>query len=390
MKGDRILLVDDEREVGSSIIRSLRSWSRDEGLSVVYVESGQEALEELEKRPEDWAVVVSDLQMPGIKGDELIKTIAGRWPDIVTIVLTGNMQLDRIQDFLDSGVFSFVRKPWTKERLVHDLTKAIQLHHFKRGEREVRGQTAQEISLAKEIQAQVLHVELPEDPRLLIDIHRESGAALDFNGDFLDVKRLDENRTLIVLADVSGQALQASFVTFLLKSIMDADLTLVFENRPLSPGSFTEWINRRLCGHGTTVESLFVALLVIEVDLKRELCRWVNAGQPPFVAISEGTASVASAASLPICIDKNRIYKEAELAFPVGSQLIISTDGIFQACQSVAGFGAQEYFDMVMKTMVEGLGARETAEALRKRAGLDEPTEELTMVRILRTEASLA
>lgn len=388
MKGDRILLVDDEREVGSSIIRSLRNWSRDEGLSVVYLESGQEALDELGKSPQDCAVLVSDLQMPGIKGDELIKTIAGRWPDIVTIVLTGNMQLDRIQDFLDSGVFSFVRKPWTKERLVHDLTKAIQLHHFKRGEREVRGQTGREISLAHEIQAQVLRFELPEDPRLLFDIHREKGAALAFNSDFLDIKRLDENRILIVLADVSGQALQASFVTFLLKSIMDADLSLVFENRPLSPGSFTEWINRRFCGHATTVESLFVALLVIEVDLKRELCRWVNAGQPPFVAVSEGKVIVASEVSLPICIDKNSTYKETDLPFPAGSQLIISTDGLFQACQNVAGFSAQEYVDMIMESMQEGRSARETAEALRKRAGLGDPAEELTMVRLLRTEAS--
>ena len=387
MKDDRILLVDDEREVGAAVMRDLRVWCREEGIIAVPVTSAQEALDELDRAQGGYSVVVSDLQMPGLKGNALIRIISERWPDIVTIVLTGNMELDFVQDFLDSGVFSFVRKPWNRETLIRDLSRALMLNHFRRGEREVHGAAAKELSLAHEFQAKLLKLTLPDDPRLTIDIYRESGGSLDFTGDFLDLKRLDENRILIVLADVSGQGLQASFITSLLKSIMDADLALVFENRPLSPGTFAEWINRRMCGHLRAVDSFFVALLVIELDLGQGLCRWVNAGQPPFVSLSESGSFVTKDVSLPTAIDEETVYTEQSFAFPAGAQIIISTDGLYPSGQREDGYGASEYFEIILACMARGLGAAETAGKLRERSGLTKPVDDLTMVRLVRTGA---
>ena len=386
MTGDRILLVDDEREVGAAVMRDLRAWRIEEGLTLVYVDSAAKALEELERIPGGYSVVVSDLQMPGLKGNALLRVIYERWPETVCVVLTGNMQLEYVQDFIDCGVFSFVRKPWDRDRLILDLSNAVQLYNFRSGERQLRADTSMEISPARDFQVELFQYKLPEDPRLTIDIFREYGGTMDFRGDFLEVQRLDADRILIVLADVSEHGPQASFITSLLKTIMDAELSLVFDNRRLSAGVFAEWINRRLCSHLRSAKSISVALLVVEIDLRLDVCRWVNAGQPPFVSFSETGPVVASAASLPACVDEDAVYAEQELPFSAGSQLVLSTDGLFPGGLDVAGYGAKDYFDLIIASNARGLGARETAEELRARAGLTAPVDDLTLVRLVRNE----
>ena len=385
MNNTSILVIDDEREVSDAIQRDLRKWSREEGLTIQAVNSGSEALDTLERRGGDFAIAMCDIQMPGLKGNSLIRIISERWPDIVPIVLTGNMQLEYVQDFLDSGIFSFLTKPWDRDRLILDLRRALQLHDLRKGQKATRAIVDRELVLAHEFQDKWLKREFPTDPRVALDIHREVGGSLDFTGDFLDLRRLDADRLLLVLADVAGHGLQASFVTSLLKSIMDADLPLVFENRALSPSSFAEWINKRLCGHLRSVECAFVALLVLELDLKNDLCRWVNAGQPPFVALCEGGPVVSSAAELPACLNENLVYHDREIKFPAGSQLVVATDGLFPSGLNVAGYETKDYFEILASCMARRSGAEGMAGELRARAGLDQPVDDLTLVKISRT-----
>ena len=89
MDKKRLLFVDDDAMVLQGLRRSLRKM-RDEW-EVFYADSGAAALAQLASRPVD--VVISDMRMPGMDGVALLSVVKERFPQIVRIILSG--QLDR-------------------------------------------------------------------------------------------------------------------------------------------------------------------------------------------------------------------------------------------------------------------------------------------------------
>jgi HD-like signal output (HDOD) protein len=89
MDRKRLLFVDDDAMVLQGLRRSLRKM-RDEW-DVYYAESGAAALAQLASRPVD--VVISDMRMPGMDGVALLSAVKERFPQIIRIILSG--QLDR-------------------------------------------------------------------------------------------------------------------------------------------------------------------------------------------------------------------------------------------------------------------------------------------------------
>jgi CheY-like chemotaxis protein len=86
----RILLVDDEREVVSGLRRALTRCAS--SFEIVIACSAAEALVTLALAP--CAVVVSDVQMPGINGLELLEEIARTRPTVGRVLLTGTAEAD--------------------------------------------------------------------------------------------------------------------------------------------------------------------------------------------------------------------------------------------------------------------------------------------------------
>jgi len=86
MSRKRILFVDDEPRVIVGLQRMLRK-QRGEW-DMVFVNSAEEALAQQEESHFD--VIVSDMQMPGMNGAELLECVVKKHPDTARIVLTGN------------------------------------------------------------------------------------------------------------------------------------------------------------------------------------------------------------------------------------------------------------------------------------------------------------
>ncbi|WP_425396836.1 response regulator [Aeoliella sp.] len=110
--GDRILLVDDDQSVVRALLRHIR---RDYDVHVAY--DGKMALEVMEQHC--FAVVLSDLRMPGMSGAEFIEQAQRKWPDTQYLVLTGNQESDEDPptDAQFSGVREILRKPCTMQVL---------------------------------------------------------------------------------------------------------------------------------------------------------------------------------------------------------------------------------------------------------------------------------
>lgn len=113
----RVLVVDDEPDLrrGLSLLLAPR------GFSVTEAGSGAEALEALARGPAD--VVVTDLQMPGVSGMELLAEVKRRWPATVVVVLTGFGTIQSAVWCLQHGASHFLTKPFDNDEVVTLLTR---------------------------------------------------------------------------------------------------------------------------------------------------------------------------------------------------------------------------------------------------------------------------
>ncbi len=104
----RVLLVDDDED----IVRLLQLKLKTADISAEVAYSAQEALEKMSKSLH-W-VAVTDINMPGMSGVELLSALKRQSPLVQVIMLTGEASLDCVIDCVDRGAVDFFSKaaPW--------------------------------------------------------------------------------------------------------------------------------------------------------------------------------------------------------------------------------------------------------------------------------------
>ncbi|TVM15170.1 two-component system response regulator [Oceanidesulfovibrio indonesiensis] len=122
MSKSRILFVDDEIKVLEGLRRMLRPYRNQ--WAMAFVESGQQALEVLEKYTVD--VVVTDIRMPGMSGSELLSIVKERYPRTVRIVLSGHSDLECIVKSV-LPAHQYLSKPCKPEKLKAVIEQAIRV-----------------------------------------------------------------------------------------------------------------------------------------------------------------------------------------------------------------------------------------------------------------------
>jgi DNA-binding response OmpR family regulator len=116
--GARVLLVDDEDAVLSAIARILRS----AGCTVTKCESATAASELVVEGAFD--VVVSDIDMPGLSGLDLLKLLRDREVGVPLILMTGAPTLDSAMRAVELGAFKYLVKPLDSEELRQTIAQA--------------------------------------------------------------------------------------------------------------------------------------------------------------------------------------------------------------------------------------------------------------------------
>jgi DNA-binding NtrC family response regulator len=113
----RVLVVDDEPDLR----HGLRLLLAPQGFDVAEAATGAEALAALARAPAD--VVVTDLQMPGMSGTELLAEVKRRRPSTVVVVLTGYGSIESAVWCLQHGASHFLTKPFDNQEVVTLLTR---------------------------------------------------------------------------------------------------------------------------------------------------------------------------------------------------------------------------------------------------------------------------
>jgi DNA-binding NtrC family response regulator len=113
----RVLVVDDELAMRESIA----AWLVQDGQQVAKAASGREALNLMEEREFDLALV--DIKMPGMDGLELLKHIKEGHPDTLVIIITAYGSIESAVDAMKSGASDYLLKPFDPEHLMLLLEK---------------------------------------------------------------------------------------------------------------------------------------------------------------------------------------------------------------------------------------------------------------------------
>lgn len=134
----KILFVDDDANILSSYQRQLRKeFTMDIALG------GEPALAMIqEKGP--YAVIVSDMQMPGMNGIEFLTKVEAKAPDTVRIMLTGNADQKTAVEAVNRGhIFRFLTKPCEIEAMTQTLRAGLKQYALVTAERELLEKTLQ-------------------------------------------------------------------------------------------------------------------------------------------------------------------------------------------------------------------------------------------------------
>lgn len=133
---DAILCVDDDANILEAFRRQLRKEFQLE--TAIGAEEGVRTVET--KGP--FAVVVSDLHMPGMNGIQFLLKVREFSPDTVRILLTGHADLQTSIDAVNQGqIFRFLTKPCSSEALVAALKAGVAQYRLVMAERELLEQT---------------------------------------------------------------------------------------------------------------------------------------------------------------------------------------------------------------------------------------------------------
>jgi DNA-binding NtrC family response regulator len=118
MPGFRVLLVDDETIFTKNMSKLLKNRS----YAVTAVNSGDAAIQELERHPFD--VIVLDLKMPGMDGITTLKEIMKLGLFTETLILTGHGSIDSALEAMKLGAYDYLTKPCEIDELVAKIEAA--------------------------------------------------------------------------------------------------------------------------------------------------------------------------------------------------------------------------------------------------------------------------
>jgi sigma-B regulation protein RsbU (phosphoserine phosphatase) len=370
-----ILLVDDEPSILQAFSVILGEWGRPRGVAVRTASSAAGALEALAREPEAVDLVVADLNMPVMRGSDLLLAVKERYPQVVTMIVSGVGDLEEMRKVIGAGVFSYLMKPCPAAVLLGEAEKALELARLRRENRRHEQRLREELQWAGELQRTLLRSDPVRDPALEVSITYLPLPELQCGGDYYEVTSLSPSRSRFLIGDVGGHGIRAALVAAMLKAFVSACPA------DRSPARLLEDLNRRVCAELKRLPDLIITFLACLLDSSAMTLSCANAGHIPLFVLRGPQALRVLPEGMGLGFSPQAAYAESVVALQRGDRVVLGTDGLLEGlapspAEAEAAFtgilrecGAREDFNaaVVQKARRDRQGFRDDAALLSVR-----------------------
>lgn len=128
---ERVLIIEDDPAISRAFERAIRKL----GFDVETIDNGASAAQLLMSAPFD--AVVSDINVPGATGVDVLRTIRSYNLDVPVLLVTGDPTLATAIDAVELGAMRYLLKPVDIERLQKEVTRAVKLYRLAQIKREM-------------------------------------------------------------------------------------------------------------------------------------------------------------------------------------------------------------------------------------------------------------
>ena len=285
----------------------------------------------LEKRS---SVITEDLNLADLKLQGAESIVAQRLRAVVSIPLYAMPRASSAESIvLKSGQLLGVlyldsRRPAAFSKLDRQILAALSVQagsildnaRLVEHERE-RQRLEQELNIARNIQQALIPHGFRDFPYFAVSgIHTP---CLEVGGDYFDVFQMDEDRTAILIADVSGKGLGAALLTTMLQGALSG-MTIGAE-----PARVFNHINRFLCEHAEVGRYATMFFGILHSGGRLE---YFNAGHPAPLLIRRGkVAELYTDGSFPVGLVPEAEYIAKDVNLEPDDTLVLFSDGVTEA-----------------------------------------------------------
>jgi sigma-B regulation protein RsbU (phosphoserine phosphatase) len=315
----RVLVVDDVKANVDVLVQALRNEHK---LSVAL--DGQSALRSVEKNPPD--LVLLDIVMPGIDGYEVCRRLRATpaTHDIPVMFLSSLEEVRNKTLGFEVGGNDYLTKPF---EILEVKVRVRSLLKAKAYSDAVKEKMAAELAIARDIQLGIL----PADVAACVagtnlDVCASLEPAREVGGDLYEVLRLDDDRLLVAVGDVSGKGIPAALFMAVTTTLLR---TMARQYR--QPDEIVLHVNDALAVQNP--RGMFVTLLCMVVEHATGIVTCANAGHPAPVLLRPGTVpcpALGSTAMVSGIVAGTEVGSETITLQP-GDTLVLYTDGVTEA-----------------------------------------------------------
>ena len=140
-----LLIIDDEKNIREGLAANFEM----EDYNVKTASNGADGLKLIEKGDID--LVITDLRMPGISGEQVLAKVTAETPGIPVIILTGHGSIDSAVDAMRHGAYDFLTKPLNLDQLGMIVKRALESREMKVQHEQLKQELADSSSLREMI-----------------------------------------------------------------------------------------------------------------------------------------------------------------------------------------------------------------------------------------------
>lgn len=307
MNGERILICEDDEACMSALACLLEEG---EGYAISKAPDGKAALETILKANDEnmpFDLLITDINMPEMNGLELIKRIRGSGSNMPVIVMTGYGDRKMLKELIRTGCDDFLDKPFELKKLRKKVTEVLEKQKciretYERAHEDIlkkHNDLSLETeaykrcfeSLKKEFDtAVVTYNDLisMNDEGYNVSIAYYTKTLSRLGGDYADIRNTSAGCDILI-ADVAGHDLAASYHTVLIKAFFDENCRTGADGE-----TFFHLLNHALLDNGRNERMLTAIFLRLNLNTMRgEL---VSAGHPSVIRLVRNMPI-----AIPIC-----------------------------------------------------------------------------------------